>query len=105
MVSPMMVPAVIGVAIPAPTVIVPFNVVPATVNSNTTGVVPPPRPPGISPVHLPAGLWANANDDMRKTKVSTNKYFIFMLFLLFLCEHHRGARVDPRHKLDSELFN
>jgi hypothetical protein len=79
----MMVPAVISVGIPAPTVIVPVSVVPATVNANATGVVPP-RPPGISPDHLPAGLWANANDDMRKTRLSTNKNFIFMLFLLLL---------------------
>jgi hypothetical protein len=79
----MMVPAVIAVGIPAPTVIVPVKVVPATVNSNATGVAPP-RPPGISPDHLPAGLWANANDDMRKTRLSTNKTFIFMLFLLLL---------------------
>jgi hypothetical protein len=79
----MMVPAVISVGIPAPTVIVPVSVVPATVNANATGVVPP-RPPGISPDHLPAGLWANANDDIRKTRLSTNKYFIFMLFLLLL---------------------
>jgi hypothetical protein len=78
-----MVPAVISVGIPAPTVIFPVNTVPATVNSKTTGVVPP-RPPGISPVHLPAGPWANANDDMRKTRLSTNKNFIFMLFLLLL---------------------
>jgi hypothetical protein len=79
-----MVPAVIGVAMPAPTVIVPVNVVPATVNSKATGVVPP-RPPGISPDHLPAALWANANGDMSKARAGTNKYFIFMLFSC-LCE-------------------
>jgi hypothetical protein len=75
-----MVPPVIGVAIPWPTVIVPVNVVPATVNSKATGVVPPPRPPGISPDHLPAALWANANGDMSKARAGTNKNFIFMLF-------------------------
>jgi hypothetical protein len=76
----MMVPFVIGVAMPWPTVIVPVNIVPETVNSNATGVVPPPRPPGISPDHLPAALWANAKGDMRRARAGTNKYFIFMLF-------------------------
>ena len=79
-VLPMMVPAVMSAGIPALMVIVPVSVVPVTVKLNSTGVVPP-RPPGMSPVHLPAGLWANAKDDMTNTRVSTNKNFIFMLFL------------------------
>src|SRR5882672_11006420 len=104
MVSPIMVPAVIGVAIPVPMVIVPVSVVPATVNSNATGVAAPPPLPAISPDHLPAGFWANAKDDMTKTRVSTNKNFIFMLFLLLLFERRVGAQVDPNFRLDSEIF-
>jgi hypothetical protein len=77
---PVMVAPVISAGIPPLIVMVPVSVVPDTVNSNATGVVPA-LPPGISPVHLPAGLWANANVDMANTRVSTNRNFIFMLYL------------------------